>query len=155
MPDESRLKDEEAGVFNRFSPTGKESSYAIRSELQKMMDSKVGVFRTGPELEAALQKIKEYKQRLKDVQVKDQGHIYNTDLLTTLEFENLLDLSETVVAGALIRTESRGAHARLDFKERDDTNWLKHTLAHYTPTGPRLDYFPVNITMWQPVERKY
>lgn len=154
-PDEAKLKDEEASVFNRFSATGKESSYVIRTELQKMMDEKVGVFRTGPELEAALKKLKEYKQRLKDVRVTDRGRIYNTDLLYALEADTLLELSEIVVAGALARTESRGAHARRDFKQRDDVNWLKHTLAYYTPTGPKLDYIPVTITMWQPVERKY
>lgn len=155
MPSEARLKSEEASVFNRFSPTGKESSYAIRGELQKMMDIKVGVFRTGPELEEALKKIKEYKQRLSDVQVKDRGRIYNTDLINALEADTVLELSEVVVAGALARTESRGAHSRRDYKQRDDANWLKHTLAYYTPKGPRLEYSPVTITMWQPVERKY
>ncbi|MBA7670331.1 Fumarate reductase flavoprotein subunit [subsurface metagenome] len=119
------------------------------------MDSQVAVFRTGSGLEAALSKIKELKQRLPDVQVKDHGRIYNTDLLSALEADNLLDLAEVIVTGALARTESRGAHSRRDFPKRDDVNWLKHTLAHYTPTGPRLDYIPVAITMWQPVERKY
>jgi succinate dehydrogenase / fumarate reductase flavoprotein subunit len=119
------------------------------------MDSEVAVFRTGPGLEAALNKVKELKQRLPDVQVRDRGRIYNTDLLSALEIDNLLDLAEVVVSGALARTESRGAHSRRDFPQRDDTNWLKHTLAHYTPTGPRIEYIPVAITMWQPVERKY
>ena len=154
-PDDTALKEEEAKVFDRFSPTGKESSYVIRKELQKTMDSQVGVFRNGPDLEAALNKIRELKQRLPDVQVKDRGRIYNTDLITALEADNLLDLSEILVAGALARTESRGAHSRRDCTQRDDDNWLKHTLATYTPSGPRLDYIPVNITMWKPVERKY
>ncbi|MBM4446540.1 MAG: succinate dehydrogenase/fumarate reductase flavoprotein subunit [Chloroflexi bacterium] len=154
-PKEATLKDEEARVFNRFSSDGKESAYALRRELQKTMDSKVGVFRTGSELKAALHKIIEIKQCLPDVKVKDRGRIYNTDLLSALEADNLLDLAEIIVAGALARTESRGAHSRRDFPNRDDVNWLKHTLAHYTPKGPRLDYMPVTITMWQPVERKY
>jgi len=119
------------------------------------MDSQVGVFRTGSDLEAALNKIRELKQRLPDIRVRDRGHIYNTDLLSGLEVDNLLDLAEVIVAGGLARTESRGAHSRRDFPKRDDVNWLKHTLAYYTPTGPRLDYIPVTITMWQPVERKY
>ncbi|MFC2052530.1 succinate dehydrogenase/fumarate reductase flavoprotein subunit, partial [Chloroflexota bacterium] len=119
------------------------------------MDNGVGVFRTASGMEEALKKIRELKQRLPDIRVKDRGHIFNTDLVTALEFENLLDLSEVVVAGALVRTESRGAHARRDFTERDDANWLKHTLAYCTPEGPKLDYTPVTITMWQPVERKY
>jgi len=154
-PKEAVLKDEEAQVFSRFSSDGKESAYALRKELQKTMDSNVAVYRTGSDLETALNKIKELKQRLLDIQVNDRGRIYNTDLLSALETDNLLDLAEVIAAGALARTESRGAHSRRDFPKRDDVNWLKHTLAYYTPTGPRLDYIPVNITMWQPVERKY
>jgi len=154
-PKAATLKDEEARVFNRFNPDGKESAYALRRELQRTMDSNVGVFRTGPELKAALDKIQEIKGQLPGIKVKDRGRIYNTDLLSALEADNLLDLAEIIVAGALARTESRGAHSRRDFPKRDDVNWLKHTLAHYTPKGPRLDYIPVSITMWQPVERKY
>ncbi len=154
-PKDATVKDEEAHIFARFSPSGKESAYALRKELQRVMDGQVGVFRTGPELESALEKIKELKQCVPDIRVKDRGHIYNTDLLSALEVENLLDLAEVIAAGALARTESRGAHSRRDFPKRDDDNWLKHTLAYYTPTGPRLDYIPVAITMWQPVERKY
>ncbi len=154
-PKEATLKDEEARVFSRFSSDGKESAYALRRELQRTMDSKVGVFRTGPDLKAALDKIQEIKQRLPDIKVKDRGRIYNTDLLSALEVDNLLDLAEIIVAGALARTESRGGHSRRDFPQRDDVDWLKHTLAYYTPKGPRLDYIPVTITMWQPVERKY
>jgi succinate dehydrogenase / fumarate reductase flavoprotein subunit len=154
-PNETTLKDEESRVFNRFNSNGKESAYALRKELQKTMDNQVSVFRTGADLKAALDKIQEIKQRLPGIKVKDRGRIYNTDLLSALEADNLLDLAEIIVAGALARTESRGAHSRRDFPKRDDVNWLKHTLAHYTPKGPRLDYIPVNITMWQPVERKY
>jgi succinate dehydrogenase / fumarate reductase flavoprotein subunit len=154
-PKEATLRDEEARIFNRFGSDGKESSFALRRELQKTMDSQVSVFRTGSDLEAALSKIKELKQRVSDIRVRDRGHVYNTDLLSGLEAANLLDLAEVIVAGALARTESRGAHSRRDFTKRDDVNWLKHTLAYYTPTGPRLDYSPVTITMWQPVERKY
>jgi len=154
LPKEATLKEEEARVFSRFKADGKESSYAIRRELQGAMDSQLAVYRTGPEMEAALNKIRELKQRLPDIRVKDRGRIYNTDLLSALEVENLLDLAEVLVTGALARTESRGAHSRRDFTQRDDINWLKHTLAYWTPTGPRLDYIPVTITMWQPVEKK-
>jgi succinate dehydrogenase / fumarate reductase flavoprotein subunit len=119
------------------------------------MDSQVCVFRTGSDLKEALDKIQEIKQRLPDIRVKDRGRIYNTDLLSALEMDNLTALAEIIVSGALARTESRGGHSRRDFPQRDDIKWLKHTLAYYTPKGPRLDYIPVNITMWQPVERKY
>ncbi|MFH1382424.1 MAG: succinate dehydrogenase/fumarate reductase flavoprotein subunit [Chloroflexota bacterium] len=152
---ETSLKDEEARIFQRFSAEGKESAYALRRELQKTMDFQVAVFRTGPELQSALNKVKELKQRVPDIRVKDRGHIYNTDLMSALEVDNLLDLAEVIVTGALARTESRGAHSRRDFPKRDDANWLKHTLAYYTPTGPRLDYIPVNISLWLAAERKY
>jgi succinate dehydrogenase / fumarate reductase flavoprotein subunit len=155
LPKETKLKDEEARVFNRFSSKGEESAYVLRKELQKTMDGQVNVFRTGPGLKTALDKIQEIKQRLPGIKVEDRGHIYNTDLLSCLEVDNLLDLAEIIVTGALARNESRGAHSRRDFPKRDDVDWLKHTLAHYTPKGPRLDYIPVNITMWKPVERKY
>jgi len=155
LPEESALKEFEAHVFNKFKHSAGESAFAMRFELQKIMDKEVSVYRTGPGLEAALKKVKELKQRVADIQVRDQGRIYNTDLLSALEVENLLDLSEVVIAGALTRTESRGAHSRRDFPQRDDVNWLKHTLAHYTPDGPRLEYLPVATTAWQPVERKY
>ena len=154
MPEEATLK-EEGRVFNRFSPNGKESAYALRRELQRTMDSQVAVFRNGTGLKMAFDKIGELKKRLPDVKVKDRGRIYNTDLLSALELDNLLDLAEIIVAGALSRTESRGGHSRRDFPNRDDINWLKHTLAYYTPKGPRLDYIPATITMWKPVERKY
>jgi len=154
-PQEATLKDAEAQVFNKYRADAKESAFTLRWELQKIMDSEVAVYRTGPGLEAALNKIKELKQRVPDIQVKDRGRIYNTDLLSALEVDNLLDLAEVVVVGALTRTESRGAHSRRDFPQRDDANWLKHTLAHYTATGPRLEYLPVTITAWEPVERKY
>jgi succinate dehydrogenase / fumarate reductase flavoprotein subunit len=155
QPKEATLKEEETRLFNRFSSNGKESAYALRRELQVTMDSKVGVFRTGSDLKAALDKIQEIKQRLPDINVKDRSRIYNTDLLSALEMDNLTALAEIIVSGALARTESRGGHSRRDFPQRDDIKWLKHTLAYYTPKGPRLDYIPVTITMWQPVERKY
>ena len=119
------------------------------------MDSEVGVFRTGSGLEKALKTIKDLKKLVPDLRVKDTGRIYNTDLMSALETDNLLDLAEIIVTGALRRQESRGAHSRRDFPQRDDSNWLKHTLAYYTPEGPRIDYIPVVINMWQPVERKY
>jgi succinate dehydrogenase / fumarate reductase, flavoprotein subunit len=155
LPPGSSLLEEENHIFGRFSPRGQESSYAVRKELQKIMDSYCGVFRTGTELAQALQQIKELKLKIPLFKVLDNGRIYNTDLMSALETENLLDLSEVILTGALARQESRGAHSRRDFPKRDDINWLKHTLAYYTPQGPRLDYLPVMINTWQPVERKY
>jgi succinate dehydrogenase / fumarate reductase flavoprotein subunit len=155
LPSDAELAEVEASVFGKYKKEGKENCYVIRNELHKTMDTNVGVFRTEPEMKQAMQKIQELKQRLPDVRVEDRGRIYNTDLLNALETENLVDLAEVVVAGAMARQESRGAHSRRDFQTRDDVNWLKHTLAYRTPSGPRLEYIPVAITMWNPVERKY
>lgn len=153
---QKKVQDEEKRVFEQVGHgDGSEDVYAIRVELQKMMDNNVGVFRTGPQLEEALKKIKELKQRIKRVKVKDNSRIYNTNLINIIEATNLIDLAEVIVVGGLTRAESRGAHSRRDFPNRDDINWGKHTLASYTPDGPKLDYSPVAMTMWKPVERKY
>jgi len=85
----------------------------------------------------------------------DKRSGFNTDLLQSMEVGFMLDVAEVVAIGAYTRTESRGAHYRLDYPNRDDENWLKHTLAYYTPEGPKLDYIPVTITKWEPVERTY
>ncbi|MCK5654343.1 MAG: FAD-binding protein, partial [Dehalococcoidia bacterium] len=153
---QQRVQEEEKRLFERIGHgDGSEDVFAIRTELQRMMDHNAAVYRDGPELEEALKKVRELKGRIEHVKVEDESRIYNTNLLAVLEAINLIDLAEVIVAGGLARTESRGAHSRRDFTERDDVNWGKHTLARYTPEGPRLDYIPVNITMWQPVERKY
>jgi succinate dehydrogenase / fumarate reductase flavoprotein subunit len=155
LPSDQTLNSEEDSLFKRFNNRGNESSYFVRKELQKTMDSNVGVFRTAEGLTRALNTIKELKNLVPNLRVNDTGRIYNTDLISALESNNLLDLSEVIVTGALARHESRGAHARRDFPARDDVNWLKHTLAYYTTQGPKIDYLPVNISMWNPVERKY
>lgn len=150
------VQEEEKHLFGRIGRgDGSEDVFAIRTELQRTMDHNAAVYRNGPDMEEALKKVRELKGRIEHVKVEDESRIYNTNLLAVLEAINLIDLAEVIVAGGLARTESRGAHSRRDFTERDDVNWGKHTLARYTPEGPRLDYIPVNITMWQPVERKY
>src|SRR5574341_882629 len=100
------------------------------------MDEKVGVFRTGQALQEALGEVRALRTRLAGIHLDDRSWVYNTDLASALELENLLDLAEVVVAGALARTESRGAHARRDFPGRDDEHWLAHTRATAAPSGP-------------------
>jgi len=134
---------------------GTEDHYAIRKELRRTLDKNMGVFRTGGEMQAALDKIHELKERYQKISLKDKGLRYNTDLIRAVETGFMLDVAEVATLGGLTRTESRGSHARRDFKTRDDNNWLKHTLAYFTGQGPRLDYSPVDISMWKPVERKY
>ncbi len=158
MPEvpQQKVEAERKRIFEDFlKRDGRESPYQLKRELREVMDKNVGVYRTGDELKVAESKVKELKDRFKRVHVKDKSSRYNSNLIHVLELENLLDLAEVLVAGALTRQESRGGHARRDFTTRDDEKWLKHTMAHWTPDGPRLDYGKVNISMWKPVERKY
>jgi succinate dehydrogenase / fumarate reductase flavoprotein subunit len=128
----------------------------MRSELQQTMMDDCGIFRTGVGLTRALNKIYELKERFKSVVIDDKGSQFNTDLLEAIELGNLLDTAEVVVVGALNRTESRGAHSREDFPDRNDVEWLKHTFAFKGNDGkPRIDYKGVNITRYQPKKRVY
>ncbi len=150
------IKEEEKRLFDDLlSRNGDERISTIRDEMRSTMERKVGIFRNGEDLKTALKKIQELKERFRDISITDKGRIFNTELTTALELDFMLDLAEVVVFSALLREESRGAHYRTDFPARDDKNWLKHTLAYYTPEGPKFDYIPVTITKWKPVERKY
>jgi succinate dehydrogenase / fumarate reductase flavoprotein subunit len=151
----SGAEEEQVRLKTLLDARGPENQYAIRSRLRLLMDEKVGVFRTGQGLQEALDEVRQLHERLGRIHLDDRGWVYNTDLAAALELENLLDLGEVVTAGALARQESRGAHARRDFPDRDDEHWLVHTRAHSGATGPRLEYTPVTVTTWKPVERKY
>ena len=151
----TKVEAAKAHIAALLARDGKESLYELRRELRSIMDTNVGVFRTGEKLAAALAVIRELRGRSLHAPVVDKGTIYNSNLFHALELENLLDLAEVTVMGALAREESRGAHARRDFATRDDVNWLKHTLAWKTDGAPRLDHKGVTIDMWKPVERKY
>ncbi len=149
--------DAELGrVFVDFlQKKGVENPYEIRTELRAAMDQHAGVYRDGESLSEGLKKIKALKARFEDIYIKDTNYVYNTNLINAFETENLLDLAEAMLTAALAREESRGGHARTDFPERDDEKWLKHTLVSFGDTGPNIDYKPVTITKWKPVERKY
>ncbi|MBW2623300.1 MAG: FAD-binding protein, partial [Deltaproteobacteria bacterium] len=127
----------------------------LRSTLQETMTHNCSVFRTEHGLRTALEEIHDLKARYEQVIVDDENDQYNTDLTETLEFGSLITLAEVIVASALNRTESRGAHSREDFPERDDDNWLKHTLARKTPAGPEYSYRPVIVTRFEPKPRMY
>jgi len=143
-------------IFNDLlKRDGEESIYEIRKELRQTIDQNMGVFRTAEKMKQGLEKIRELKQRYGSISVRDKSAVYNLDLMYALELGFMLEMAEVTMEGGLLRQESRGGHARLDFTARDDDNWLKHTVARYTPDGPEFDYSEVNITTWEPVERKY
>jgi succinate dehydrogenase flavoprotein subunit len=146
---------EEARIFDGiFHGRGGTNPYEVRDAIQRTMDANVFVYRTEKSLSDALRKIRELKKE-DYLHCEDKSRVYNSNLSDVLEVESMLVVSEAVVAGALARQESRGAHARRDFPKRDDKNWLKHTLAYYTQEGPRLDYSEVKFTKYQPAERHY
>ncbi len=180
-------------VSGLLGSTGNERVADIRIALQATMDANAAVYRTEQTLKTALNDVQALKDRYSRVAVHDKGKRYNTDLLEAVELGFLLDLAEVMVVGALTRTESRGGHAREDYPTRDDTNWMRHTMAYkvsghsaaamsvpvgsaagsssgsspYTGvdagnetgtaagTDIRLDYKPVVMTRYQPMERKY
>ncbi|HOB52652.1 MAG TPA: succinate dehydrogenase/fumarate reductase flavoprotein subunit [Acidobacteriota bacterium] len=153
---QARVAEEEKRVFvDLLGRGGEENMYAIRDDLRNLMDLNMGVFRTGESIQKAKDGIAELKARFARSGIADKQRVYNTDLLTALEMEYLLICAEAAVHGALARRESRGGHARRDFATRDDENFLKHTMVYQDGDGMRLDYIPVTITHWKPVERKY
>jgi len=152
-------KDPEAAVREQLdrlrSGDGRERPADLRRELQEMMFEYVGVFRTANDMQKAVDKVRELKERYHHVRADDTGRIFNTDLLEAWELGCLLDAAEVTAVSALNRTESRGAHAREDFPKRDDAKWLVHTLATRDSDGVHLSYKPVTITKFQPKERVY
>jgi succinate dehydrogenase / fumarate reductase flavoprotein subunit len=134
---------------------GGESVAVIRKELQDVMMDNVGVYRDGTLLTVALNKVNELRARYGKVSIADCGSVFNTELLEAQELGYLLDIALVTVTSALARQESRGAHSREDFPERDDKKWLKHTLAYQGKDGPSLRYKQVSITRFEPKPRIY
>ena len=137
------------------SGKGGENMIAIADEMKSVMSDHVGVFRVEEGMQQAVDKIREVKERFKEIKVDDQGLKYNMNLIEAWELSNLIDIAEVTAVSALARKESRGAHSRDDYPERDDKNWLKHTLAWMENGGIRLGYKPVQITKYKPKARSY
>ena len=140
--------------------TGSERVGEIRKAMQETMDMNAQVYRTETTLKQALSDVQELQRRFRNVAIQDKGQRFNTELLEAIELGFLLDLAEIVVVGALERKESRGGHAREDYQARDDVNFMRHTMAyrHVDETGEhtvRLDYKPVVVTRYEPMERNY
>ena len=127
----------------------------IRAEMQKTMEEHVGIYRDENSLKQACGLIGDLKQRMKNAVVEDKDRVYNTDLVSALELDFMLDVAETIAYAALARKESRGAHSRTDYPKRDDVQFLKHLVVYATGTVPRIDTMPVSITRWKPEARVY
>ncbi|HYY47728.1 MAG TPA: succinate dehydrogenase/fumarate reductase flavoprotein subunit [Thermoplasmata archaeon] len=151
------LRKEEARVFDGLlgRERGKESVAGIRVEMQRLMDRNVGIFRTEAGLAEACGMLAKLRDRFGAVGLADKDRVFNTELTGVLELDFMLDVATAIAYTALNRKESRGAHSRTDFPQRDDANFLKHSMTFRTEGAPRIDYAPVTITKWQPTERKY
>lgn len=132
-----------------------EKAWVLRNEMQETMIAYCSVFRQKRDLEKGLSIIQSLQERYERVMINDRGHSFNTELMETIELMSLLNLSHVILTSAMAREESRGAHFREDYPERDDRNWLKHTLVLKTGDGPRISYKPVTITRFEPKKRVY
>jgi fumarate reductase flavoprotein subunit len=128
----------------------------LRKEMMQVMERHAGIYRSGEGLAEACGKLAELRRRYRGIELHDKTNVYNTDLLQALELGSMLDCAEAVAQSALARRESRGAHQRLDFPERDDANFLRHSLARYRgDEPPEIGYRDVVITRSQPGVRDY
>jgi succinate dehydrogenase/fumarate reductase flavoprotein subunit len=148
-------RDYESKLRDLLDRTRGPKQHELRDVLSDTMQEKVGVFRTEDELREAKKVVGELRERFKGVVVDDKGRTFNQSLIHTIETGYLLDLADTMVTGAIARTESRGAHSRIDYPERDDENWMKHTLAYLEDDEIRLDYSEVTVTKYEPQVRSY
>ena len=140
----------------RAKGEGTERIADIRTELNHTMEEGAGVYRTESSLKATVDKIAELQGRVQNVRLDDHSDSFNTELTSAIELEFLLDVSEALAHSALLRTESRGSHQRTDHTERDDDQFLKHSLAYRNESRPpRIDYRDVAITNWPPGKRTY
>jgi succinate dehydrogenase / fumarate reductase flavoprotein subunit len=132
--------------------------HVLRDELADTMYENAGIFRSAEKLDQCKADVNELRERYKDgmgVVIQDKSRTFNSDLIQALELGSMIEMADCLVTGAIARTESRGAHSRLDYPERDDENWLRHTLTSYDDGAVALDYKPVTITEHQPAVRTY
>jgi succinate dehydrogenase / fumarate reductase flavoprotein subunit len=132
--------------------------HVLRDQLADTMYENAGIFRTAERLDQCKADVADLRERYRDglgIIIQDKSRTFNSDLIQALELGSMLEMADCLVAGAIARTESRGAHSRLDYPERDDESWLRHTLTSYDDGAVALDYKPVTITEHQPAVRTY
>ncbi|MFQ5634656.1 MAG: fumarate reductase (quinol) flavoprotein subunit [Gammaproteobacteria bacterium] len=135
---------------------GRENVTGLRREMNEAMEAGAGIYRSEDSLQSCADKLQEIRERYAKVMLADKSNVFNTDLVETLELGSMIDVAGAMACSALQRRESRGSHQRLDYPDRDDSAYLKHSLARYSATGlPAIDYRDVTITRSQPAERVY
>ena len=157
-PSSDVVKEAEKAVDEAYSVVKSESGEHfgdVLEELRGVMWDYVGIFRNDNGLRHAVSEVVKLRERSRKMYVLDKGTVYNTEFYNALELKNMLDLALVIAQAALNRTESRGAHYRDDFPERDDKNWMKHTLTYLKGNTVEISYKPVKVTRWQPEARVY
>ena len=154
--DEQRyLKQAQQQIQSLFEQQGQQRINQLRQTFQDCMTQHCGVFRTEAVMREGTNQLQLLQEQYQQIYLDDKGKLWNTEIIEALELRNLMIVGQLIMASALNRTESRGAHCREDYPQRDDGNFLKHTMAYYSPAGIDLQYLPVAITMFEPQERKY
>ena len=154
---ESDARDEARRIEDQFlrNEGGTEKIATLRDEMRNTMESGAGIYRDEASLQSTCAKLEELRERSGQLRLADTSRTFNTELIGALELDFMLDVSEAIAHSALARTESRGSHQRTDFPQRDDENFLTHTMAYQTDGAPRIEYKDVVITDWPPTERVY
>lgn len=156
LPLPGNAAEEVMAEFERIrNGNGGVKANVVRQRMRSTMTENVSVFRTAETIGNALKELKELRAEYHNIQIDDKGKRFNTDLLETWELGCLLELAQVTAVSAEARTESRGGHARDDYPERDDANWLRHTLCHKEGDSYRLDYKPVTLGRYEPKKRIY
>ncbi|MBD2130329.1 succinate dehydrogenase/fumarate reductase flavoprotein subunit [Microcoleus sp. ZQ-A2] len=158
LPDineQSYIRSTQEQINTLMNQSGTIRIGTLRQNFQDCMTQYCGVFRTQELMQEGFNQLKQLQQQYEQIYLDDKGTTWNTELIEALELRSLMVVGEIILTSALNRKESRGAHCREDYTERDDTNFLKHTMAFYSPAGIDLNYLPVAITRFEPKERKY
>jgi succinate dehydrogenase / fumarate reductase flavoprotein subunit len=152
---QDHLKAYQSELEEIFGRKKEEPCFSLRDEMKALMTFQVGIFRKESDFLSAREKIRELKKRLKRISPEQKGLAFNYELIQYLELSGMIHLAEVIVEGAVARKESRGSHFRVDFPNRNDEHWLRHTMAFKTAEGVKLDYKKVTITSYPPKERTY